>query len=49
MNKKKIPKKVDIQHNDGLCLHIQTLFANFEILENFFLITLHPMFIHVNM
>ena len=36
MNKKKIPKKVDIQHNDGLCLHIQTLFANFEILEKLF-------------
>ena len=36
INKKKIPKKVDTQHNDGLCLHIQTLFANFEILEKLF-------------
>ena len=36
MNKKKIPKEVDIQHNDGLCLHIQTLFANFKILEKLF-------------
>lgn len=36
LNKKKIPKSVSMQNQDNLCLHIQTLFANFEILEGLF-------------
>lgn len=36
MNKKKIPKLITIQEHDSVCNHIQTLFANFEVLENIF-------------
>ena len=36
MNKKKIPKLTTIQEHDSVCNHIQTLFANFEVLENIF-------------
>ena len=36
LNKKKIPKSVSIHENKHLCCHIQSLFANFEQLENIF-------------
>ena len=36
MNKKKVPKSVSIQEHYSMCGHIQTLFANMEILENIF-------------
>ena len=36
LNKKKIPKSISIQQNTNLCGHIQTLFANFEVMENLF-------------
>ena len=39
MNKKKVPKSVSIQEHYSMCGHVQTLFANMEILENIFLIT----------
>ena len=35
-NKKKIPKSVSIQQNEGLCEHINTLFANFEVVQKLF-------------
>ena len=36
LNKKKVPKSISISQNTNLCGHIQTVFANFEILENIF-------------
>ena len=36
MNKKKSPKSVKIQQSHSLCGHIQTLFANFEIMKELF-------------
>ena len=36
LNKKKIPKSVSIQWNEGLCEHINTLFANFEVVQKLF-------------
>ena len=35
-NKKRIPKCVSIEQNQDLCGHIQTLFANFEIVNEMF-------------
>ena len=36
MNKKKIPKSISIQQSHSWCGHIQTLFANFEIMKELF-------------
>ena len=41
LNKKKILKKVNIQDSGNLGGHIQSLFANFEALENIFPLYLH--------
>ena len=37
LNKKKIPKRCTLQDHDKVCIHLQTMFGNFEILERTFL------------
>ena len=36
VNRKKIPKSCTIQDHDKVCVHLQTMFGNFEILEKTF-------------
>ena len=36
LNRKKIPKKVTIEHSDKICSHLNTIYKNFDYVKGFF-------------